>query len=110
MWLREKPAEVFSGGAVRTRVRGVWNAGSVAAVTVSRFAETLADRQTAEPAVRAIDRKYALGLESVDREFDFTMPAKFRARSVEHGREDGLITVGGKQYTDLLRSSARYGI
>ncbi|MGX1915772.1 IS1182 family transposase [Streptomyces phaeochromogenes] len=62
---------------------------------------------------RAIDWKYALGLELTDPGFDFTVLAKFRARLVEHGmervifdrlvehcRQEGLITAGGKQRTD----------
>ncbi|MEV6207267.1 hypothetical protein [Kitasatospora sp. NPDC051914] len=63
--------------------------------------------------VRTIDWKYAIGPELTDPGFDFTVLAGFRARLVEHGterlifdrlvehcRQEGLISAGGKQRTD----------
>ncbi|MEU3462915.1 IS1182 family transposase [Streptomyces sp. NPDC006733] len=82
-------------------------------VTVLQFAEDLTDRQAAAMAVRAIDWKYALGLELTDTGFDHTVLSRFRARLAEHGlervafdrllahcREAGLVAAGGKQRTD----------
>ncbi|MFI9276094.1 transposase [Kitasatospora sp. NPDC052896] len=117
MWVREKLAEVFTDEpfASALGVRGApgRSPGMLALVTVLRFAENLTDHQAAEMVVRAIDRKYALGLELADPGFDFTVLAKFRVRLVEHGMErmlfdrlvehcrgEGLIAAGGKQRTD----------
>jgi transposase len=82
-------------------------------VTVLQFAENLTDRQAAAMAVRAIDWKYALGMELTDTGFDPTVLSRFRARLADHGlermafdrllaqcREAGLIAAGGKQRTD----------
>ncbi|MCC9306126.1 IS1182 family transposase [Kitasatospora sp. RB6PN24] len=117
MRAREKLAEVFSDEPFASAfgVRGApgLSPGMLALVTVLQFAENLTDRQAAGMAVRAIDWKYALGLELTDPGFDFTVLAKFRARLVEHGmerlifdrlvehcRQEGLIAAGGKQRTD----------
>ncbi|MFE9139607.1 transposase [Streptomyces sp. NPDC007355] len=56
--------------------------GMLALVTVLQFAEDLTDQQAALMAVRAIDWKYALGMELTDPGFDFTVLAKFRAPTV----------------------------
>ena len=82
-------------------------------VTVLQFAEDLTDRQAAAMAVRAIDWKYALGMELTDTGFDHTVLSRFRARLADHGlermtfdrllahcREAGLVAAGGKQRTD----------
>jgi hypothetical protein len=82
-------------------------------VTVLQFAEDLTDRQAAAMAVRAIDWKYAIGVELDDPGFDFTVLSKFRARLADHGMErvvfdrllehcraEGLVAAGGKQRTD----------
>ncbi|WSP93579.1 IS1182 family transposase [Streptomyces sp. NBC_01233] len=87
--------------------------GVLSLVTVLQFAENLTDRQAAVMAVRAIDWKYALGVELEDPGFDFSVLSKFRARLVEHDmervvfekllehcREAGLVAAGGKQRTD----------
>ncbi|WP_224283940.1 IS1182 family transposase [Streptomyces sp. LS1784] len=117
MRVREKLAEVFADEPFASAfgVRGApgLSPGMLALVTVLQFAENLTDRQAADMAVRAIDWKYALGLELADPGFDFTVLAKFRARLVEHGmerllfdrlvehcRQEGLITAGGKQRGD----------
>lgn len=117
MRMRAKLAEVFADEpfAPAFGVRGApgLSPGMLALVTVLQFAENLTDRQAAGMAVRAIDWKYAIGLELTDPGFDFTVLAKFRARLVEHGmerllfdrlvehcRQEGLITAGGKQRTD----------
>jgi transposase len=75
--------------------------------------EDLTDRQAALMVARAIDWKYALGLELTDPGFDPSVLAKFRARLAGHGLEravfdrlletlkiKGLIGAGGKARTD----------
>ncbi|MEV7395155.1 transposase [Streptomyces sp. NPDC091215] len=82
-------------------------------VTVLQFTEDLTDRQAATMAVRAIDWKYAMGMELSATGFDDSVLARFRARLVEHGmerlvfdrllewcREQGLVGAGGRQRTD----------
>ena len=82
-------------------------------VTVLQFAEDLTDRQAAAMAVRAIDWKYAIGMELGATGFDDSVLARFRARLVEHGMErvvfdrlldwcrgQGLVGAGGRQRTD----------
>lgn len=124
----------FPGGSLPTRVRdhlaavfvdepfadafGVRGAPGMSPavlslVTVLQFAENLTDRQAAAMAVRAIDWKYALGMELTDSGFDHTVLSRFRARLAGHGlervafdrllahcREAGLVAAGGKQRTD----------
>ncbi|MFI9367015.1 transposase [Kitasatospora sp. NPDC053057] len=87
--------------------------GVLSLVTVLQFAEDLTDRQAAAMAVRAIDWKYALGMELTDTGFDQSVLSRFRARLAEHGMERvvfdrllehckdaGLVAAGGKQRTD----------
>ena len=82
-------------------------------VTVLQYCEDLTDRQAAGMAVRAIDWKYALGMELTDTAFDASVLSRFRARLadngmervvfdrlLEHCREAGLVAAGGKQRTD----------
>jgi hypothetical protein len=70
-------------------------------------------RQAAQMVARAIDWKYALGLELTDPGFDPSVLSKFRTRLVEHGLAEqvfaamltvlgdkGLVRAGGKQRTD----------
>src|SRR5690242_4077515 len=61
--------------------------GALSLVTVLQFAENLTDRQAAVMAVRAIDWKYALGLELTDTGFDHSVLSRFRARLAGHGME-----------------------
>jgi transposase len=87
--------------------------GALALVTALQFAENLTDRQAAQMVARAIDWKYALGLELTDPGFDASVLSKFRTRLVAHGLEEqvftamltvltgkGLIVAGGRQRTD----------
>ncbi|MFC8849948.1 MULTISPECIES: IS1182 family transposase [unclassified Micromonospora] len=87
--------------------------GALALVTALQFTENLTDRQAAQMVARAIDWKYALGLELTDPGFDASVLSKFRTRLVEHGLEEqvftrmltalageGLIGARGKQRTD----------
>ncbi|MFE2750344.1 transposase, partial [Streptomyces scopuliridis] len=82
-------------------------------VTVLQFAENLTDRQAAVMAVRAIDWKYAIGVELTHTGFDASVLSRFRTRLAEYGlervvfdrllevcREQGLVGSGGKQRTD----------
>ncbi|MFM9700373.1 transposase [Streptomyces europaeiscabiei] len=82
-------------------------------MTVLQFAEDLTDRQAAAMAVRAIDWKYALGMELTDIGFDASVLCRFRTRLADNGRERvvfdrllehckdaGLVAAGGKQRTD----------
>lgn len=83
-------------------------------VTVLQFTENLTDRQAAVMAVRAIDWKYAIGVELTDIGFDATVLSRFRTRLAGHGmervvfdrllevcRDQGLVGAGGKQRTDF---------
>lgn len=87
--------------------------GALALVTALQYAENLTDRQAAAMVARAIDWKYAMGLELTDPGFDPSVLSKFRTRLVEHGLEEqvlstmltvlagkGLVGAGGKQRTD----------
>ncbi|WP_345096224.1 IS1182 family transposase [Planomonospora venezuelensis] len=115
--VRDRLAEVFADEpfAAAFGVRGAPGLapGMLALVTVLQYAEDLTDRQAAAMAVRAIDWKYALGMELTDSGFDHSVLSKFRARLVEHGMEKvvferllehcqqaGLIGAAGKQRTD----------
>ncbi|MFE4960444.1 transposase [Streptomyces sp. NPDC056653] len=117
MRVRERLEEVFADEpfAAAFKVRGApaLSPGTLALVTVLQFAEDLTDRQAAAMAVRAIDWKYAIGVELDDPGFDFTVLSKFRARLADHGMErvvfdrllehcraEGLVAAGGKQRTD----------
>jgi Transposase DDE domain/Transposase domain (DUF772) len=85
----------------------------LALVTALQFVENLTDRQAAQMVARAIDWKYALGLELTDPGFDPSVLSKFGTRLVAHGLEEqvfatmltvlvdkGLVAAGGKQRTD----------
>src|SRR4026207_2267983 len=61
--------------------------GALALVAVLQCVENLTDRQAGLMVARAIDWKYALGLELADPGFDPSVLSKFRARLVEHGLE-----------------------
>ncbi|WP_042170285.1 transposase, partial [Streptomyces sp. NBRC 110035] len=100
-------------GAFGTRGAPGLSPGVLSLVTVLQFAENLTDRQAAAMAVRAIDWKYALGMELADTGFDHTVLPRFRARLAEHGleravfdrllehcKEADLVAAGGKQRTD----------
>jgi transposase len=117
MSARDRLGEVFTDEqfAAAFGVRGAPAElpGGLALVTVLQFVENLTDRQAAQMVARAIDWKYALGLELTDAGFDASVLSKFRARLVEHGLEEqlfttmlavlagqGLIGAGGKQRTD----------
>jgi transposase len=115
--VRDRLVEVFADEpfAEAFGVRGApaLSPGVLALVTVLQYCEGLTDRQATAMAVRAIDWKYALGVELGDPGFDFTVLSKFRARLAAHGmervvfdrllehcREAGLVAAGGKQRTD----------
>ena len=85
----------------------------LALVSVMQFAENLSDRQAADAVRSRIDWKYALSLELTDEGFDFSVLSEFRQRLVEHEagerlldtmlehfRQAGLLSSGGKQRTD----------
>jgi len=117
MSVRDELGEVFSdelfAGAFGVRGAPAESPGALALVTALQYVEDLTDRQAALMVARAIDWKYALGLELADPGFDPSVLAKFRSRLVEHGLERaafdrlletlkarGLIGGGGKQRTD----------
>lgn len=117
MAVRDELSEVFADEqfAAAFGVRGApaQSPGVLALVTALQYAENLTDRQAAAMLARAIDWKYALGLELTDPGFDFSVLSKFRARLLEHGLEErvfttllavlaskGLLNAGGKQRTD----------
>lgn len=117
MSARDHLGEVFTDEqfAVAFGVRGApaESPGALALVTALQYVENLTDRQAAQMVARAIDWKYALGLELTDPGFDHSVLSKFRTRLVEHGLEEqvftamlaalagtGLIRAGGKQRSD----------
>ncbi|MDX2937664.1 transposase [Streptomyces ipomoeae] len=73
----------FPKGSLAIRVRDRLAESSL----MSRPRRTLTDRQAAAMAVRAIDWKYALGVELTDIGFDASVLCRFRARLVENGME-----------------------
>ena len=117
MRLRDECGEVFTDEpfmeAFGVRGAPALAPGMLALVTVLQFVENLSDRQAAATAARAIDWKYAIGLELEDPGFDFTVLSKFRTRLVEHSmerlvfdrllehcRKKGLVAAGGRQRSD----------
>jgi transposase len=117
MSARDELADVFGdeqfAAAFGTRGAPAESPGALALVTVLQYVENLTDRQAGLMVARAIDWKYALGLELADPGFDPSVLSKFRARLVEHGLErvvfdkmlevlaaKGLVGAGGKQRTD----------
>jgi len=117
MSARDELADVFDdeqfAAAFGTRGAPAESPGALALVTVLQYVENLTDRQAGLMVARAIDWKYALGLELTDPGFDPSVLSKFRARLVEHGLErvvfdkmlgvlaaKGLVGAGGKQRTD----------
>ena len=82
-------------------------------ITIFQFMEGLTDRQAADSVRRAIDWKYALGLELTDAGFHFSVLSEFRDRLLaaqaqlapldhllELCRARGLLKARGKQRTD----------
>lgn len=117
MSVRDELSEVFADEqfAQAFGIRGApaESPGALALVTALQHVEGLTDRQAGLMVARAIDWKYALGLELGDPGFDPSVLSKFRARLVEHGLErqvfekmlavlaaKGLIGAGGKARTD----------
>src|SRR5512133_3514040 len=117
MSARDELADVFDdeqfAAAFGTRGAPAESPGALALVTVLQYVENLTDRQAGLMVARAIDWKYALGLELADPGFDPSVLSKFRARLVEHGLEQvvfdkmlevlaakGMVGAGGKQRTD----------
>jgi transposase len=115
--VRDELAAVFTddqfAGAFGARGAPAESPGALALVTALQFAENLTDRQAVGMVARAIDWKYALGLELTDAGFDHSVLSKFRSRLVEHGLEEqvftalletltgrGLIGAGSKARTD----------
>jgi transposase len=117
MSVGDELSEVFAGEqfAQAFGIRGApaQSPGALALVTALRQVEGLTDRQAGLMVARAIDWKYALGLELGDLGFDPSVLSKVRVRLVEHGLErqvfekmlavlaaTGLIGAGGKARTD----------
>src|SRR6266508_3569509 len=82
-------------------------------VTILQFRHNLSDREAAEAVADRISWKYSLGLELEATGFDYSALSEFRARLVEGGRADallslmlerlkdaGLVRAGGRQRTD----------
>src|SRR3954453_13479385 len=64
----------------------------LALVTLLQFREDLPDRQAAEAVRARIDWKYLLGLELDDPGFDHPVLCEFRARLLEGGAEERLLS------------------
>ena len=124
MRARDRLTEVFAdepfSDAFGVRGPPGLSQGVLGLVTVLQFAENLTDRQAAAMAVRAIDWKYAMGMELTDIGFDISVLSRFRARPAEHGMErvlfdrllehckaEGLVAAGGKQRTDSTHVISR---
>jgi transposase len=122
--VRDRLAEVFADEPFASAfgVRGAPGLppAVLSLVTVLQYCENLTDRQAAAMAVRAIDWKYALGMELADTGFDASVLSKFRTRLAGHGmervvfdrllehcREQGLVKAGGKQRTDSTHAAPR---
>jgi len=92
MCARDELAEAFADEqfAAGFGVRGApaESPGALALVTALQFVENLTDRQAAQMVARAIDWKYALGLELTHPGFDASVLSKFRTRLVAHGLEE----------------------
>jgi len=103
MVVRDELGEVFGdaefAGAFGVRGAPAESPGRLALVTALQYAEGLTDRQAAGMVARAIDWKYALGLELTDPGFDHTVLSKFRARVVAH-RARAMGDRARKQRTD----------
>ncbi|MET7391786.1 transposase [Streptomyces sp. NPDC005529] len=114
---RDRLAGVFAdepfAGAFGVRGAPGLSPGVLSLVTVLQYCEDLTDRQAASMVVRAIDWKYALGMELTDTGFDASVLSRFRARLTDHGMERvvfdrlleyckdaGLVAAGGRQRTD----------
>ena len=82
-------------------------------VMILQFRHNLSDREAAEAVADRISWKYSLGLELEATGFDYSVLSEFRARLVEGGRADallslmlerlkdaGLVKAGGRQRTD----------
>src|SRR5256885_8349144 len=84
MAARDELGEVFDDElfAEAFGVRGApaESPGALALVTALQYVENLTDRQAAQMVARAIDWKYALGLELTDPGFDHSVLSKFRSR------------------------------
>ncbi|MFI5987895.1 transposase, partial [Streptomyces sp. NPDC051555] len=89
--VRDRLAGVFAdepfAGAFGVRGAPGMSPGVLSLVTVLQFAEDLTDRQAAAMAVRAIDWKYALGMELADTGFDASVLSRFRGRLADNGME-----------------------
>ncbi len=85
----------------------------LALVTLMQFREGLSDRQAAEAVRSRIDWKHVLALDLSDAGFDFSVLCEFRARLLQHGvterlltrvldaaREGGLLKGRGRSRTD----------
>ncbi|MEJ8639885.1 transposase [Streptomyces sp. MS2.AVA.5] len=115
--VRDRLSEVFAdepfAGAFGVRGAPGLSPGVLSLVTVLQYCEDLTDRQAAAMTVRAIDWKYALGMELSDTGFDASVLSRFRSRLADHGmervvfdrllehcKEAGLLAAGGKPRTD----------
>ncbi|MCX5233390.1 IS1182 family transposase [Streptomyces sp. NBC_00233] len=115
--VRDRLSGVFAdepfAGAFGVRGAPGLSPGVLSLVTVLQYCEDLADRQAAAMVVRAIDWKYALGMELTDTGFDASVLSRFRSRLadngmervvfdrlLEHCKDAGLVAAGGKQRTD----------
>ena len=117
MAVRDELGEAFNdeqyAAAFGARGAPAESPGVLALVTALQYVEHLTDRQAAQMVARAIDWKYALGLELSDPGFDHSVLSKLRTRLLTHGLEEqvfdallavlrakGLLGTGGKQRTD----------
>src|SRR4249919_2445449 len=84
MSARDELADVFGdeqfAAAFGTRGAPAESPGALALVTVLQYLENLTDRQAGLMVARAIDWKYALGLELADPGFDPSVLSKFRCQ------------------------------
>ena len=81
----------------------------LALVIIMQFVEGLSDRQAAEAVRARIDWKYTLGLELMDPGFDFSVLCEFRARLVNGGNEERLLSLMLRKFKEqgLLKAHSQ---
>src|SRR5215207_2373738 len=81
----------------------------LALITLMQFREGLSDRQAAEAVRVRIDWKYLLSLELADAGFDHTVLCEFRARLLDGGAAERLLTrmLDGAHEAGLLKARGR---
>jgi transposase len=111
--LRDRLGPVFDDAGFADlyprRGQPAYTPGRLALVTVLQFREGLSDRQAAEAVRARIDWKYLLSLELADAGVDHTVLCEFRARLLDGGAAERLLTrmLDGAHEAGLLKARGR---